>query len=55
MPENDPVTESLTEFYDYIEALPLDEADTALKGLLEYQKAVLAELDIRQGHLRYED
>ncbi len=47
--ENDPATESLIEFYDWIEALPLDEAETALKGLLEYERAVLKERSILMG------
>lgn len=49
MPENDPITESLTEFYDWVEALPLDQAEIALKGLLEYEKAVLQERSILMG------
>lgn len=47
--ENDPATESLIEFYDWVEALPLDEADMALKGLVEYERAVLKERSILMG------
>jgi hypothetical protein len=52
--ENEP-RDSLEEFYDWIESLPLDEADTALKGLLEYEKAIQQEQFRIDGYIRYED
>lgn len=52
--ENEP-RDSLEEFYDWVESLPLDEADTALKGLLEYEKAIQQELFRLDGYVKYED
>lgn len=52
--ENEP-RDSLEEFYDWIESLPLDEADTALKGLLEYEKDIQKELFEVDGYIRFED
>ena len=52
--ENEP-RDSLEEFYDWIESLPLDEADTALKGLLEYEKVIQQELFRLNGYVKYED
>ena len=40
---------SLEEFYNWVESLPLDEADTALKGLLEYEKEIQKELFHQYG------
>ncbi len=47
--------ESLQEFYEWIEALPLDEADMAIRGIRAYEEDILREQDIRQGHVRFED
>ena len=49
------VAEAVEEFDTYMAELPLNDAMTALQGLVEYQRAIQDELDIRQGHLRYED
>jgi len=40
---------SLEEFYNWVESLPLDEADTALKGLLEYEREIQKELFHQYG------
>lgn len=48
-------TDCLEEFYDWIESLPLDEADTALKGIREYEKAIQQEQFRVDGYIRYED
>jgi hypothetical protein len=52
--ENEP-RDSLEEFYDWIESLPLEEADIALKGLLEYEKAIQQEQFRVDGYIKYED
>ena len=52
--ENEP-RESLEEFYNWIESLPFDEADTALKGLLEYEKDIQKEQFRVDGYIKYED
>lgn len=54
MGEGEPAT-SLEEFYNWIESLPLEEADTALKGLLEYEKAIQQEQFRVEGYAKYED
>lgn len=48
-------SDEVMEFYAWVESLPVDDAHTAIQGLVEYSEAVLAQRDIRQGHLRYED
>lgn len=52
--ENEP-RESLEEFYNFIESLPLDEADTALLGLLEYEREIQKEQFRIDGYIKYED
>lgn len=48
-------TDEVREFYAWVESLPVDDAHTAIRGLVEYAEAIQAERDIRQGHLRLED
>ena len=53
--ELEPAQEAVQEFYEWMESLPIKDAELALKGIEAYQDDVQAERDIRSGHLRLED
>lgn len=41
--------ESLKIFYEWLEELPLEDAETAIRGLQAYMDDILTERDIEQG------
>jgi len=47
--ELDPVQESIMIFKDHILSLPLDDAETAIRGLRAYEEDILMERDIELG------
>ena len=53
--ELDPAQEAVQEFYEWINALPIKDAELAIKGIEAYQDDVQAELFRTQGRVRYED
>jgi len=50
----EPHIEALNEFYSWIDTLPVNEAETAIRGLREYAEVISHEQPIEVGRLRYE-
>ncbi len=50
----EPHIEALNEFYGWIDSLPVEAIETALRGLKEYATVVFSERDIIAGRIKFE-